>query len=96
MTIVCWPPVFAVGQDHFNIIFQRLNIQRLYALFIIQVRKRIAFGIVLTKNVNVETVWPPVLVLGTPIRLGCCAVKWAFGNPVCIFHMIHCNGIIFG
>ena len=72
MSIICRPPVLRVGHQCSEIFFQGIIIQPFEFLLIIETFAHwVGLSVVLTQNIQVELVWPPVLIGRSGLGAGC-------------------------
>ena len=87
VTIICRPPVLAIGHQSGQICFERVQIE-LFELFLVinLTTKRVCLLGVLVEDFQVQRIWPPIAVAAYIVAcVHCCAMHdWAFANVVTV------------
>lgn len=65
MAKVSWPPLLAVGHQCCQVLLQSIVIQTLECLGVVEIFLRVGGGSVLSEDVELELIGPPVAVTGS-------------------------------
>ena len=60
VTVVSGPPILAVLEEILHVGLERLDVEILERLTIVEPAKRIGLGVVLVQDVEVQRIWPPL------------------------------------